>query len=117
MTWVPLMTLPLAVFLKNFLWVTTASARGRLRMVISTMVGVGMRQVLGKFRSSPPIGKLTLEGQREQQISNFYDDGHRMRNKEIGRDRVSKESILSVVPVQTRTARFSYARPQSEFGT
>lgn len=38
MGWVPLITFPRAVFLKNFRWVTTASARGRLRMVISTMV-------------------------------------------------------------------------------
>lgn len=54
------MTLPLAVFLKNFFWVTTASARGRLRMVISTMVEVRMRHVLGKFRSPLPIGNPLL---------------------------------------------------------
>jgi hypothetical protein len=33
----PLMTLPRAVFLKNLRWVTAASSRARLRMVISTM--------------------------------------------------------------------------------
>lgn len=45
------MTFPRAVFFKNFRWVTTASARGRLRIVISTMVEeVRVKRVCGKFR-------------------------------------------------------------------
>lgn len=37
LAYAPLMTFPLAVFLKNLRWVISASSRGRLRIVISTM--------------------------------------------------------------------------------
>ncbi len=52
------MTFPLAVFLKNFRCVNTASSRGRLRMMISTMV-VGVKFDSDKIRfyalRSPPF--------------------------------------------------------------
>ena len=67
-TRVPLMTLPLAVFSKNFILVATASTLGRLRVVISTIVTVEvrMRLVVGKFRSvtCDSCGSFKVEGSR-----------------------------------------------------
>ena len=56
------MTLPRAVFLKNFRWVTTASPRGRLRIVISTIVEGVVRRVCGRFRTPSSIVSASGHG-------------------------------------------------------